>query len=125
MPLITDPLVDKVIGCAIEVHRALGPGLYEPVYDQCLELEFSANGIAYRRQVPLSLTFRGHRIESVYKVDFIIEGRLLLELKAVDRFAPAHQAQILTYLRLSGLRQGLLINFNERRLVDGLRSFLR
>lgn len=123
--LIADPLVERVIGCAIAVHRAVGPGLFESVYDRCLHLEFDANSVSHRGQVPLTLTFRGQRIPSVYRADFIVEDRLLVELKTVDRFAPVHQSQMLTYLKLSGLRQGLLINFNERRLVDGLKSFLR
>jgi len=124
MPLITDPLAEKVIGCAIAVHRTLGAGLYEKVYEKCLGLELEATGLRYAQQVPLTLNYRGQSIRSVYHVDITVEDRLLVELKTVDRLAPVHDSQMLTYLKLSGMRQGLLINFNVTRLVDGLKSFL-
>jgi GxxExxY protein len=125
MPLVADPVAEKVIGCAIAVHRAIGPGLFESVYEKCVGLEFEANDIRYACQVPLVLTYRGHSLPSVYRVDFIVDERLLVELKTVERFLPIHRSQMLTYLKLSGLRQGLLINFNSPKLVDGLKSFLR
>ena len=125
MALLTDSLTEKVIGCLIAVHRAIGPGLFESVYEKCVGLEFEANGIRHVRQVPLTLIYRGQPIRSVYRVDFVIENRLLVELKAIDRMLPVHQSQMLTYLKLSGLRQGLLVNFNVPKLVDGLKSFLR
>jgi GxxExxY protein len=124
MGFIADPLAHQVIGHAIQVHRAFGPGLYEPVYEQCMAAEFEASRIRFRRQIPISLTYLGRSLPCVYRIDFIIEDRLLVELKATERLMPVHGAQVLTYLKLSGLKQGLLINFNVRRLVDGVRSFV-
>jgi GxxExxY protein len=117
--------VEQVIGCAIAVHRVLGPGLFESVYETCVGAEFEAAGLSYTRQVPIPLSYRDRRLPCVYRLDLVVEGRLLLELKAVDRVLPVHSAQMLTYLKLSGLRQGLLFNFNVPRLVDGIKSFVR
>jgi GxxExxY protein len=122
--LVSSPLVESVIGHAINVHRALGPGLFELVYEQCLEYELDRHGVRFRRQVPLALKYETLRIDCAYRVDLIIEDELLVELKSVDRLAPIHYAQLLTYLKLSGVRQALLINFNVQRLTDGIKSFL-
>ena len=124
MDVYTTPLGRKVIGCAIEVHRALGPGLFESAYEPCLAHELTLCGIAFARQMPLPVVYRGVHLDCGYRADFLIEGALLVELKAVDRILPIHQAQILTYVKLLGVPQGLLINFNVPRLVDGLQSFL-
>jgi GxxExxY protein len=121
---IADPIAHQVIGCAIRIHRALGPGLYESVYEACLGAEFDAARIHFKRQVPISLSYLGRQLPCAYRIDLIVEERLLIELKTVDRVIPVHGAQVLTYLKLSGMKQGLLINFNAPRLVDGVRSFV-
>ena len=115
-----DPLSDKVIGLAIEVHRGLGPGLLESAYEECLSLEFKEHGLFHARQVPLPIVYKTVRLDCAYRLDFVVEGRLVLELKAVERLLPVHKAQLLTYLKLSGHRTGLLLNFNEVALKDGL-----
>ena len=115
-----DPLSDKVIGLAIEVHRSLGPGLLESAYQECLSLEFNEHGLSYARQVPLPIVYKTLRLDCAYRLDFVVEGRLVLELKAVERLLPVHKAQLLTYLKLSGYKTGLLLNFNEVILRDGL-----
>jgi len=119
-----DPLVEKVIGCAIAVHRELGPGLLESTYEQCLAREFSLNDLEFQMQVPLPVEYRGIKIDCGYRLDLVVEDRLLLELKSVEQMLPVHQAQILTCLKLSKIPQGLLINFNVPRLTEGLKSFL-
>jgi GxxExxY protein len=125
MLISPSPLERKVIGCAIEVHKALGPGLLESAYQQCLGREFVECGIGFRREVLLPLRYRDLTLESAYRVDFIIEGVLVLEIKCVEHLLPVHTAQLLTYLRLLDLHHGLLMNFNETTLVKGLRSVRR
>jgi GxxExxY protein len=115
-----DQLTDKVIGLAIEVHRALGPGLLESAYEECLSLELKEHGLIHTRQVPLPIVYKTIRLDCGYRLDFVVEGRLVLELKAVERLLPLHRAQLLTYLKLSGCKTGLLFNFNEVVLKDGL-----
>ena len=124
MLLVSSPLVETVIGHAINVHRVLGPGLFESAYEQCFEYELDLHGVRFRRQVPLSLTYRTLRIDCAYRVDLIVEDELLVELKSIERLLPLHHTQALTYLKLSGCRQALLINFNVQRLADGVKSFL-
>jgi GxxExxY protein len=124
MPVQTSSLATTVIGCAIEVHKALGPGLLESAYERCLAYEFSLKGLASERQRPVAITYRGLEIACGYRVDFIVEGDLVVELKTVERLLPIHQAQVMTYLRLLGVRQGLLVNFNVPRLTDGVKSVL-
>ena len=119
------PLVEKVIGCAIEVHRTIGLGLLESAYDACLTHEFQLNGIAFQRDVAIPVLYKGMSLSCAYRADFVVENALLIELKSVERLLPIHQAQVLTYLRLLNLRQGLLMNFNVHKLVDGLRNLLR
>ena len=115
-----DPLSDKVIGLAIEVHRGLGPGLLESIYEECLSLELKEHGLSHARQVPLPIVYKTMRLDCGYRMDFVVEGRLVLELKAVERLLAVHKAQLLTYLKLSGHKTGLLFNFNEVVLKDGL-----
>ncbi len=119
-----DPLSQKVIGAAIEVHRALGPGLLESAYEVCLCLELTNVGVTFKRQVEMPVSYKGKRIDCGYRADLIIEGTLLVELKSVDRLLPIHQAQLLTYLKLSGIRTGLLINFNSKVLKDGIKRWV-
>jgi GxxExxY protein len=118
------PLVREVIGCAIEVHRTLGPGLLESAYEQCLAHELSQRKISFAMQKQLAVEYKGIHIDCGYRIDMVIQDELLLELKSVEHLLPIHEAQILTYLKLAGLRHGLLINFNVRLLCDGIRSFL-
>jgi GxxExxY protein len=124
MTFISDPLVQRVIGCAIDVHRQLGPGLLESTYGRCFRLELGRCGIPFTNEVWLPLVYRGHQLDNAYRLDLIIEDRLIVEVKAIDKLLPVHVAQVMTYLRLSGARQGLLINFNESRLKDGLKSVM-
>jgi GxxExxY protein len=118
-------LTQRVIGFGIEVHRELGPGLLESVYEECLCFEFTRNGIAHARQVPLPVVYKGFQLDCGYRMDVVVEQQLILEIKTVDRLAPIHQAQMLTYLRLSGCRIGLLMNFNSATLKDGIRRMVR
>jgi GxxExxY protein len=115
-----DPLTERVIGLAMEVHRALGPGLLESAYEECLAFEFREHGVAFSRQVPLSVRYKSVRLDCGYRMDLVIEDRVVVELKTVERLLPVHEAQLLTYLKLSGLRVGLLMNFNVAVLKDGI-----
>ena len=118
-----DPLTEKVIGAAIEVHRELGPGLLESVYERCLCRELERQGLAYARQLALPVVYKGERLDCDLFLDIVVLGQVVLELKSVEKLLPIHDAQVLTYLRLSGLHVGLLINFNVRLLKDGIRRF--
>lgn len=124
MLIRSTPLAEKVIGCAIEVHKALGPGLLESAYEQCLARELLLSGLAFAVQMPVPMTYKGVPVECVYRADIVVEDELLLEIKSVERLMPIHDAQVLTYLKLLHLKQGMLMNFNERRLVDGLKNIL-
>ena len=118
-----DNLTERIIGCAIEVHRELGPGLLESTYEQCLAREFSLQGIRYRLQSPQSVEYKGILIDCGYKLDVVVEDQVILELKSVAELAPIFDAQILTYMKLSSISTGLLINFNVKLLKDGLKRF--
>ena len=118
-----DPLTQRVIGCAIEVHRALGPGLLESAYEQCLARELEISGIGFKRQFPVQVVYRDIRVACGYRIDILVEDRLILELKAVDKIAGIHEAQLLTYIKLAKVETGLLINFNETKLTNGIRRF--
>src|SRR5712691_405911 len=107
-PHQNDLLTEKIIGFAIEVHRHLGPGLLESAYEECLCYELSVNGIAFRRQVPLQVVYKSVRLDCGYRIDVVVDDRLILELKAIERLMPIHEAQVLTYMRLSGMATGLL-----------------
>ena len=115
-------LAQTVIGLAIEVHRTLGPGLIESIYRRCLVHELRAAGVRVGAEVTLPVRYKDLILDHVYRADLIIEETLLVEIKSVECLLPIHTAQTLTYLKVSGLRQALLFNFNECRLVDGLRS---
>ena len=116
-------LTHRVIGAAITVHRQLGPGLLESAYEECLAYELEWNGIAHERQVPLPLEYRGHQLACGYQMDLVVEGQLIIERKSVSELLPIHEAQVLTYLRLSGYPLALLPNFNTVLLKRGLRRF--
>ena len=119
-----DPLTGRVIGCAIEVHRSLGPGLLESTYEQCLARELSLQGTAYQLQVPLPVEYKGVQLDCGYRIDLLVEERLILELKAVEAIKPIHAAQILTYMKLARVPTGLLINFHVAVLRDGIKRFV-
>jgi GxxExxY protein len=119
-----DPLTRSIIGFAIEVHRQLGPGLLESAYEECLCYEFQQNGLAFRRQVPLPIVYKAIRLDCGYRIDVVVEERVIVELKTVERLIPIHEAQLLTYLKLSGMRTGLLLNFNSPVLKDGIRRMV-
>jgi len=117
-------LTEQIIGAAIEVHRALGPGLLESAYEACLAYELQERGLKVERQVPLPVVYKGVRIDCGYRLDLVVENAVVVEIKAVDSLAPVHQAQLLSYLKLSGYKVGLLINFNVKVLRDGIRRLV-
>jgi len=119
-----DHLTEKVIGFAIEVHRQLGPGLLESAYEECLCYELGQGGLTFRRQVPLPVVCKAIRLDCGYRIDVVVEEQVILELKTVERLMPIHEAQILTYLKLSGLHTGLLLNFNSAVSKDGMRRIM-
>jgi GxxExxY protein len=116
-----DVLTEKVIGLAIEVHRELGPGLLESVYEECLAYEMARQGVGFARQAKIALSYKSTWMECAFKADFIVEDKLIIELKAVEKVLPIHAAQVITYLRLTRLKTGLLMNFNTKVLKDGIR----
>jgi GxxExxY protein len=120
-----DEITRAIIGEAITVHRDLGPGLLEAVYEACLVKRLTDRGLRVARQVALPVVYRGVRLDCGYRVDLVVEGRVLVELKSVSKLDEVYLAQLLTYLKLSGCAVGLLINFNVPRLVDGLRRVVR
>ncbi len=117
--LLEEELTERIIGAAIEVHRALGPGLLESAYEECLCREFDLRGIAFQRQVPLPIEYKGVKLDCGYRIDIIVEDSVILELKCVEHILPVHEAQLLTYLKLTAKRIGLIINFNLATLVRG------
>jgi GxxExxY protein len=123
-PYERDPLTDQIIGFAIEVHRHLGPGLLESAYEDCLCYELNENGMDFKRQVPLPVVYKSVRLDCGYRMDIVVANRLILELKAAERLLPIHEAQVLTYVRLSGIPTGLLLNFNTPVLRDGIRRLM-
>jgi GxxExxY protein len=118
-----DDLTGKIIGCAIEVHRTLGPGLLESAYEACLAYELIALGLTVERKVPMPVIYKGVSLDCGYRLDLVIERQVICELKTVDRLNDVHQAQILSYLKLSGVPVGLLINFHQRTLTAGIKRF--
>lgn len=118
-------LSEQVIGAAIAVHRALGPGLLESAYEACLEFELIDRGFRVERQHPLPVLYRGVRVDCGFRIDLLVNESLILELKSVERLERIHQAQLHTYLRLTGLHLGLLINFNVLKLTDGIKRVVR
>ena len=118
-----DPLTGKIIGCAIEVHRNLGPGLLESIYEAALAIELSAAGLGFARQVPVCVCYKGEAIGE-HRLDLLVEDTVVVEIKSVERHDPVFEAQVLTYLRISGKSVGLLINFNTRLLKEGIRRFV-
>ncbi|SEK46384.1 GxxExxY protein [Colwellia chukchiensis] len=116
-------LTGKVIGCAIEVHKQLGPGLLESTYEKCLMHELALNNIKAYSQIVLPICYKTIDIEAGYRLDILLPKELIIELKSVDKLIPVYSAQLLTYMKLSNINKGLLINFNVKKLTDGLRRY--
>ncbi|HET9235096.1 MAG TPA: GxxExxY protein, partial [Candidatus Eisenbacteria bacterium] len=117
-------LTQQIIAAAIDVHRELGPGLLESTYEACLVFELAERGLRAERQKPMPVNYKGMLLESAYRIDLLVEQQVIVELKAVHALDSVHEAQVLSYLRLSGCHVGLLINFNVRRLKDGIRRLV-
>jgi GxxExxY protein len=115
---------NEIIGAAIEVHKALGPGLLESVYEACLCHELEKRGIEHTRQQDLPVTYKGERLETDLRIDLLVQDRVIVELKAVERMIPLFDAQLLTYMRLAEKRVGLLLNFNVTKLTDGIKRMV-
>ena len=113
-----------ILGCAIEVHRVLGPGLLESVYQQCLVYELTKAGLRFIEQKAVAITYKGTLLEARYRIDLVVEDTVIVEVKCVDTLLPVHQAQVLTYVRLTDCPAALLINFNVPRLMDGVRRLI-
>ncbi len=119
-----DALSNKVIGCAIEVHRNLGPGLLESTYEQCLAHELKIAEIPFKLQCPLPVEYKGVKLDCGYRIDLFVDNSIIVELKSVDNVLPIHQAQLLTYMKLSGIKIGLLMNFNVQYLKSGIKRMV-
>lgn len=119
-----DKLSNKVLGCAIEVHKNLGPGLLESAYECCLSYELTAEGLRHETQKERPIDYKGLKLDAGYRIDLIVENGLIVELKSVENILPIHEAQLLTYMKLSGMKVGLLINFNVLKLKEGIKRFV-
>ena len=122
--LLEKELTNKIIGAAIEVHKALGPGLLESAYEKCLMKEFELSNISFKSQIELPLEYKGIRVDAGYRIDLIVKEKVIIELKAVESLIPVHEAQLLTYLKLTGIRVGMLMNFNVPVLKDGIKRMV-
>jgi GxxExxY protein len=119
-----DELSNKVIGCAIEVHRNLGPGLLESTYEQCLAHELTIEGMPFKLQYALPVEYKGIKLDCGYRIDVLVDNSLIVELKSVENVLPIHQAQLITYMKLSGIKIGLLMNFNVKYMKDGIKRMV-
>ncbi len=117
-------LTEKIIGCCIEVHKCLGPGLLESTYEECSSYEMTKSGLFVERQKELSVIYKGVKLDCGYRIDLLVETQVILEFKSVEKILPIHEAQIITYLKLSGNSVGLLINFNSIILTKGIKRFV-
>jgi GxxExxY protein len=117
-------LTERIIGCAIEVHRQLGPGLLESTYEAALAIELESSGLHFDRQIIFPVVYKNRTIGE-YRVDLVVENSVIVEIKSVERFDPVFEAQVLTYLKVTSKRVGLLINFNSRLVHDGIKRFIR
>ena len=118
--LLEKGLTDQIIAAAIEVHKALGPGLLESAYQLCMAHECDLRNLSFEQQVPLKVSYKGLKLDGGYRLDFVYDNRVVVELKTVENVLPVHEAQLLTYLKLTGIRAGLLINFNVPILKNGI-----
>jgi len=116
-----DLLTKNVIGCAIEVHKNLGPGLLESTYESCLVYELQQTGLSIKSQIKLPIKYKNTTIDAGYRLDILIPEQLIIEIKTVEKLLPIHTAQLITYLKLSGIKTGLLINFNQVKLIEGIK----
>jgi len=116
-------ITEKIIGCAIEVHKELGAGLLESAYEECLVFELQKAGLIAERQVPVSVVYKNIKLDYGYRIDILVEKKVIIELKTVDTIAPIHEAQILTYMKFANKEIGLLINFNVTLLKNGIKRF--
>lgn len=119
-----DPLTEKIIGIAINVHKELGPGLLESVYEECLYYEIFNSGLFVERQKQIPLIYKQMILESKLVIDLLVEKSVIIELKSVEKLIPVHDAQIISYLKLANIHKGLLINFNVKYLIDGIKRFV-
>ena len=117
---MSNELTHEIIGSAIEVHRELGPGLLESIYEECLLVELAQRGLDTVNQYPIPVAYKGNQLNSVYRCDLLVENKVVVELKTVDKIAEIHKAQLLTYLKITGLRYGLLLNFNVPTMRQGI-----
>jgi GxxExxY protein len=117
-------LSNKIIGAAIEVHKVLGPGLLESAYEECLCHELELRGLHYERQKPLPVMYKGRKLDCGYRLDVVVENAIILELKSCEKMEPIYEAQLLTYLKLSGLHLGLILNFNVSMMRDGIKRIV-
>jgi len=124
MELLYKDLTGRIVDCAILVHKSLGPGLLESAYEECLQYELNACGLRTFKQVPMPLIYKEKKLDIGYRIDLLVEDKVVIEVKSVDVLNPVHQAQIMTYLKLSGCRVGLLINFNVQFLKEGMRRVI-
>lgn len=122
--LLARELTERIIGLAIEVHRTTGPGMLESVYESCLCHELTQADIAFERQVGIPVIYKGVQFDEGFRADILVDRQVVVEIKAVAKLIPVHDTQVLTYLRMSGLRVGLLFNFHARLLKEGLRRFV-
>ena len=122
--MLLSAVTDQITGAAIAVHREVGPGLLESAYRNCLGIELNDRNITFEREVPLSLVYNGKVVPDVYRIDFIVQGKVVVELKSVDKLAPIHTAQLMTYQKLTRCRVGLLFNFNTEVLIHGMRRIV-
>jgi GxxExxY protein len=124
MELLYKELTGKIVECAVTVHKQLGPGLLESAYEECLLYELNGAGLLTKKQVPMPLIYKGKKLELGYRIDLLVDEKVIIEIKAVDALNPVHTAQVLTYLKLSGCRIGLLINFNVQFLKEGIKRII-
>jgi GxxExxY protein len=124
-PVPGTDLSRRIIGAAIAVHRELGPGLLEAIYEECLCLELARAGLAFDRQMAVGVLYKGDPIAVGLRLDIVVEGAAVVEVKSVEQLSPVHEAQVLSYLRIGGYRIGLLLNFNVVRMTDGIRRLVR
>ncbi len=122
--LLEKELTDKIIRAGIEVHKALGPGLLESAYEKCLMKEFELSQIPFRSQVDFPLEYKGIKVDAGYRIDLVVDEKVIIELKAVESIIPVHEAQLLTYMKLTGIRVGMIMNFHVPVLKDGIKRMV-
>ena len=119
-----DKLSNQIIGCAIEVHKNLGPGLLESTYEQCLAYELKKSDVPFKLQHPLPVEYKGIKLDCGFRIDMLVDDKIIVELKSIDSILPIHQTQLLTYLKLSGIRIGFLMNFNVKYMKNGIKRMV-